>query len=70
MAELEANLLQALNIPADEGPSKAYGSSQSNAAAKPGPGRTQKAVASNSRTRKEESPSKGRARQPIATRPQ
>ena len=39
MAELEANLLQALNIPADEGPSKAYGSTSSNQAAKPGSGR-------------------------------
>ena len=30
MADLEANLLQVLNIPADDAPSKAYGSRQSN----------------------------------------
>ena len=79
MAELEANLLKAMNIPLDDQPTQIYGSNRkgtrpAGGAAGTASGSTGKSGKSNSRTRREDSPSKqlnkAGGRQPMANRPQ
>lgn len=68
MAELEANLLRAMNIPVEETKSgSAFSSNQKTT----GKGSASARHKSNSKTRsnREDSPGKGKGRQPIATRP-
>lgn len=79
MAELEANLMKAMNIQPDDQPTKVYNSNRSGSKGRSSGLRTSsanrmglKSGGSGTKTRKEESPSKlgggGKTRQPIAAR--